>query len=324
MDIIHVIEENIEVCDITSINKLIYHYIISGENKNILMNYLINIFIKYYISKNLWLIQEITRKIINIEESNKDKNKDKNKNKNKDKIIYLIEDLCLLICNLPNKKLEFLVTTESHNDKDEIKKIINTFQKEYSDILDFKDIVHSEIYALFNIFYRNILYGCDLNNCYIIIRYLISLKKKQLFIKDIKIDESIIDILFIIIIKFLENNDRILPNIIEYITLYKDLFYYRVKQKDKLDRINILFYVIFVLINRKLKYQIIEYKINDLPVINNLNYLFVKIPYNYSIIKDVNNDKENSKLIFRNKKTITIDSFNIVDKSDLNIIKLLI
>lgn len=319
MDILQVIAENIEAKDIEGILKLTQHYVTIGKNKNIFTSYLVDLFSQHYMTKNIWILQQFSQKITQIEHCKKNE------------YLQLIQDLCILFSVLDYKILNLfikdhcsvLAIKQSANDKLQIETILFTFQKEFDDISNLKETLTPEFYALINILYKNMLDGCDLYNCFIIIRFLIGKKNKELFISD-RMGYNAIDIIFIIIIKFLQSTDIIPSDIQEYILLCKDLFYYRCKQKQKLERVNILFYILFVLINRKIKYQIIEYKSNtQIPlVLNNSDYLFVKIPYNMSIIKMVNNDKEFLKLIPKEKKIIEIDKLKERDKCRVNIIKL--
>jgi hypothetical protein len=312
MDILDIIAENIEARNEENIIKLLNHFIDTVKNKSLFNTFIIKFFSAHYIDKNLWFLKKIVEYLCNIES-------------NKNNVIGY-QNICILLMNNNFKNMNLFKKGEVYNDNTHIEKLLHGFHKEYEDMMEFKDIMTNECYALFNILYRNIIHCCELSDCFTIIRYLITRKKRELFKT---IDKNcIIDNIFTVVIKFLQANDRIADDIREYIILCKDIYYYNCKQKDKIDRINILFYTIFIIIQRKVKYQKIKYILpkeisyNKCNHSNLFEYLFVLIKYDNDIINIVRNDREFSKLVIKTIKTINIDNYNDRDKCSVDIIKL--
>lgn len=312
MDILDIIAENIEAKDEKNIIELLNHFIDTVKNKTIFNTFIIKFFSNHYIDKNLWFLKKIGE-YLSIIESNKNN-------------IIGYQNICILLMHNKFKNMNLFTKGQVYNDNSQIDKLLHGFHKEYEDMIEFKDILTDECYSLLNIFYRNIIHCCELSDCFTIIRYLLTRKKREIF----KISEKncIIDILFTIIIKFLQANDRISDDIREYIILCKDIYYYNCKPKDKIERINILFYTIFIIIQRKIKYQEIKYTSPEKNINvksahpNNVDYLFVLIKYNTDVINMVHNDKEFSKLAIKTKKTINVDDYIERDKCSVDIIKL--
>jgi hypothetical protein len=99
-----------------------------------------------------------------------------------------------------------------------------------------------------------------IQKCFLIIRYLLTLTPRQ-YIQGTtkKITTDIIDFMFLLCVWYSENT-ACNKDIKIYINNVKDIFYYRLKKKDKLTRINLLFYLVFVIINKNVRYQEIDYE----------------------------------------------------------------
>ena len=143
-------------------------------------------------------------------------------------------------------------------------------------------------------------------------------KKKILLISDRFTD--MIDLLSIIIMKYLENN-RIAEDVKEYISICKDLFYYRAKSKNKLERINLLFYSIYVLVKRQTRFQQIEYKVKESNFKKSAHkptdYLYVLIPVDTNIMSLIKNERDLSKVFKRPEKLINLkNSIKITSSSN--------
>jgi hypothetical protein len=203
--------------------------------------------------------------------------------------------------------------------------MIESSVKEFTDISDLKEDIHYESYCLLNSLYRNIAYGTDVADSFTILRYLLNSKKKTVLATDKFADVP--DVLNYIIMKYIENN-RIPDDVMEYLMICKDLYYYRTKQKYKNDRITLLFYSYYVLSKRQVKYQEIEYKPKLLQDKTNrkkeLDYLYVIMPYDKAIIQYVQQEKQMSKLIKRHEKTVNVDSVKQLQPNNpsLNIVKI--
>lgn len=316
MDTIEIIIENIESQDIDSICKLVDYFIKEGSKKHLLLSELITLFSGKYINTNLWLLREFSKLISNIEKLN---------GKNKLELEMNLKQPCILLAYQEIKDLSLYKKGISQDLKYKIETLISSSYKEYSDLHEFKEDVHYECYSLLNVFYDNIAHASSLNDIFSILRYFIDTKKKILLISDRFSD--IIDLLFIIIIKYIENN-RLPEDVKEYVILCKDLFYYRSKQKDKLIRINLLFYSLYILVKRQTKFQQIEYKTNIVSQTKSKNklvdYLYVVIPLDVNIMNIVKNERELNKVFKKPEKLINIKSIvkTPSQNNNINIIKI--
>jgi hypothetical protein len=319
MDILEVIAENIEAKNADSIKKLLKHYLENVKNKVLFSSFMINYFSNHYINKNLWLLRSFAKEILSIETNKMN--------------INSYQNICLLLINNEFKNISLFVKGVKYDYDDQIEKMKQGFLKEYEDLSEFKTVMTDECYTLYNILYRNILHCNGLSDCFVIIKYLLMRKNREVFV-DTNTKNNIIDITFMILMKFINLNSnyvgktfRLGEDICEYVTLCKDIFYYNCKQKDKLDRINLLFYMIYILIQRKVKYQEIKYEKIESEIKShpkNVDYLFVLIKYDPYIINMVRNDKELSKLSSKIKKTINITGDDLLEreKCTLDIIKI--
>lgn len=313
MDILEIVSENIEAHDIQSVMKLVDHYVKEGKNKNMFSSFLVNLFCKHYISKNLWLLKEFSMHISNIERCGK----------KKDVLCIHLKDVCSLLTLAEHKTMNLYKKGNVYsNEKPRIDQILFSTHKEYETMVDLRDYLLYEPYSLLNTLYHCFAHCCDLPDCFIIIRYLLTCKKKEV-IQDNHY-QDIIDVMFLTLMKYIEGN-RLPSDVKEFVVMCKDLFYYRCKQKDRVDRINLLFYAVFVLMHRKTKFQEIEYRSVDNRtscVSGNVEYLYVLTKYDAEVGRIVRNDRELSKLYQKEKKTITVDDWGDSTDNSWNIIKL--
>lgn len=310
MDILEIILENIEVKDNKAIRVLIEHYSRQGlqqKSRLLFINCIINFYCKHYLSKNLWLLEEFTRHISEIEKNNKDK----------ELITIHMKAICFLLSAYEYKDHENIINTKlniTEKEKLTIDRILHTSQKEYLDLTEFREILEYDHYILINVLYHNIAYSIYIHDCFAIIRYLIMLKK----------NDSMIDLIFTIMMKYIENN-RIPSDVSTYIIACKDLFYYRITKKHKLERINLLLYAIYVLVQKNVKYQELDEYIPKEDITSKescrTDYLFVITRYDHDTITTVNIDKEYSKKRERMIKNVNIKDHNCMERSNMDIIK---
>jgi hypothetical protein len=78
---------------------------------------------------------------------------------------------------------------------------------------------------------------------------------------------DIIDFIFLICVWY-GDNPHCIPELRTYILATKDIFYYKLKKKDKHMRINMLFYLIYVIIEKRVRNQQVDY--------DGVNYTFVR------------------------------------------------
>lgn len=289
-EILDIIYENIEAQDFQSINKLVDHY--GNKNKTIFIAFLINTYAKKYISNNVWFLIELMKLI---DETERSKNRSD-----------IFKEACTLLAVNDQKTVDLLKYNKDELLND-IERIFYKTQKEYADLVDLKEYLVNDIYLLINVLYQNIAYGYDIHDCFSIAKYIIAKKSKDLFIIITKDITDGIDLLFIILIKYIELN-RIAPDIKNYVNTCRRMYYVSCRQKDKMERINLLFYALFVLIQRKVGYQEIQYKNLNTKSQKNIacDYLFVLINYDTNLINQVQNDKN----IFKKKEKKIVNIAN--------------
>lgn len=289
-EILDIIYENIEAKDFQSINKLVDYY--GNKNKTIFIAFLINTYAKKYISNNIWFLLELMKLT---DEADKSKNRSD-----------IFKEACNLLAINDQKSVDLLKYNKDELLKD-IERIFYKTQREYADLVDLKEYLVNDIYLLVNVLYQNIAYGYDIHDCFSIAKYIIGKKNKDLLEVNIKDITDGIDLLFIIIIKYIESN-RIPPDIKSYVNTCKKMYYFSCRQKDRMERINLLFYALFVLIQRKVGYQEVQYKNLNAgsQKSNTCDYLFVLINYDTNLINQVQNDRN----IFKKKERKIVNITN--------------
>lgn len=144
--------------------------------------------------------------------------------------------------------------------------LYNATSTEFPEIVQFKHVLSDEIYNLITILYDVFLYSVEskaaTQNCFFIIRYLITLVPKQYLAagctsKGVNMD--MMDFLFLTCMLF-TNNPHCSPDVTTYITTCKDIFYYKARKKDKLKRVNLIFYCAHIIINKKVTNIPVDYE----------------------------------------------------------------
>ena len=294
------LQKYMEIRDIENIHRELHDIINSGYKKNDIISFLINMFSDKYISKNIWTLREMHRIIAELEQKT-----------SHDVLMNNLINLSVLISLNTKKNLHLF----SKDEKTDVREILYTANYTYFiEIEEFKHVLNEDIYNLFNIICGNTKTRRDMTKTFALINYLLACTKKEIF--KIKSELDAVDYIFIILIKIIREFEN---ELCEYVMLCKDLFYYRCKKRDKLFRINILFYCIFVLMNRTVVKQEIEYKTSVQKEVGNYDYLFIKFNYDKQHIQEINVEKEHCKINNKYYKDISCnDAFHLQD--DMNII----
>lgn len=144
--------------------------------------------------------------------------------------------------------------------------LYNSSHAEFPELVQLKDILCDDVYNLISILYDNFLYSVEsktsLQQCFFIVRYLLTMTPKQFLAtgrsgKGVNMD--IMDFIFLTCILY-AGNVHCTEELRGYITTCKDIFYYKAKKKDKFSRVNILFYTVYVIINKKVSVQPLDYE----------------------------------------------------------------
>jgi len=223
--------------------------------KGDICTYVTHFYCVHALTPNVWILEQLKQYYHQI---------DKCKKNDKDILASLCYGLFHLLANVDKKEYMF------HNEADRsdlfrthITNVIHTSSNgDNPDLVSLKDVLNAEVYSLLNIMYDGFLYSVESNKvlqmCFVILRYLITLAPRNYYAQDKKMTMDIYDIMFLVCISYAQNVHCPKP-VSDYIILTKDLFYYQVKKRDKVKRVNLLFYLIYVIVNKHVTEQMIDY-----------------------------------------------------------------
>jgi hypothetical protein len=232
---------------------------IDGVKKNDISIFITHFICLHTLTNNVWFLMRLKMYYEKIE---------KCKNTEKNKLIELTYGLFHMIASSNKKHYVFFRENEkSEQLQSEIRStIINSNIGTFSDTEQLKSILSNEVFTLLNIIYDSFLYSIEtkevIQNNFIILRYLLTLTPKQYLKSTIyKNQMNISD--FVILICMIYSTTSYCPSELkEYITCVKDIFYYRLKKKDRKKRLNLLFYLIHVIISKDIVNTEIDYEGN--------------------------------------------------------------
>lgn len=215
----------------------------SCKTKASLLSSIINIYCSgTYLNRNLFVLETVTNTLQEIE----------NSSRKPTDCVNLICKLVAVINKLPRR--EFQIPT------DNLHHLLYSTISISPNIEFMRDLVNEEALTFFNILYTNINDSQDAKQCLSIAEYLI--KKPINRTKDI----DSYDCLFVFLIQ-VSSMIALKSKIKKYIDCSKDIFYYRLKKKDKQHRKNLILYAVYVLASRKVSYKQISSSSHD--------YLFI-------------------------------------------------
>jgi hypothetical protein len=249
------------------------HYILY-ESSNITLSYIqklfdndgikkadIPIFITQFVcshnlTENIWMIDRVKRYFVEIDLCKPAVDKDK--------IVKLFYGLCHLLGVCDKQHFVFFNSDERPDifRNDVMSIMVHSSVATFDNITQLQDVVTEEVYKLFCILFDQLLYAVEtkevLQQTFVILRYLFALPNKQSF-KNLACKLDMIDLVFLICIIY-SNHHLCSKDSANYIECMKDIFYYKLKKKDKKKRLNILFYLFHVLIKRHVYSQPIDYE----------------------------------------------------------------
>lgn len=197
-----------------------------------------------------------------------------------------------------NKPLEFAIARDNQQN---LEHLLYSLVSVSPDIVFMRDYVDDTTYSYLGILYNNI---SSPTNPHVNPHQSLAIVEKIISINSTRELDGY-DIMFLFLLKLPELN----PEIKQYIELSKDIFYYRLRKKDRPIRVNIIYFSIYVLISKKVKNIALAANSS-----NNTEYLNVvpKI--------DQNQLNEMDYLRARNRVTCNTKTKNIktINKSDLN------
>ena len=149
----------------------------------------------------------------------------------------------------------------------DIKELIYTSnQTDCTELEQLKNVLSDEVYHLLLILYDSFLYSVEskdiVQKCFLILRYLITLTPKQYLANGNKmtnVNMDILDFVFLTCILY-SNSTYCLDTVKLYVNVAKDIFYFKGKKKDKMLRVNLLFYTMYIILNKDVKNQAIDFE----------------------------------------------------------------
>jgi len=210
----------------------------------------------HMLSNNIWVYNKVKEYLELIEVC---------KPSEKERLIKLLYALFHLIGNADKGRFTFYYPNEKRDMfADDIKNIRYTVSsRDNADLSQLKQVLSDEAYVLLTVIHETFMYSVEskasLQKCFVILRYLLTLSPRHYIQGTTKgVTMDIIDFVFLVCVWY-GDNPHCPTDLRTYIALIKDLFYYKLKKKDKLVRINIVFYLIYVILNKRTRNQPIDY-----------------------------------------------------------------
>lgn len=294
--------------DLSSLYKFINQYIVSVLTRNEVVDILINIYCNHLISRNIWVIKYIISLIDNIELTKK------NWVKSKEICIELLSLYVLLDHN------DFNIPIINNVIKEKITNISYTYKSSFKQIDKYKYLLNGNIFTLFNSMFGILVNRKNIYDISLIARYIMNLKKSQLFFEVPKQNILNINLLF----NICELDENIPENIIKYIKLNNILCHKYIKNKNYNKRLNLLFISYDAIISRNIYEQIIEINpINKNIPINSTDFLFTIHNYDYDTIMKIEKEKYSIKNIRPDQKIVNVENCILLDerKKTVEVIK---
>jgi hypothetical protein len=294
--------------NISSLYKFINQYIVSVSTKNDIIEILINIYCNHLISKNIWVITYINSLIGNIDSNKKDWVKSKD---------ICIELLSLYVVLEHN---DFNVPIINNVIKERITDISLNFKGRYKHVDKYKHLLNGNIFTLFNSMFGILINKKNIYDICLIARYILDLKKSQLFFETPKNNILNIDLLF----NICELDENIPEHIKKFIKLNNILFHKYIKKKNYNKRVNLLFISYDAIISRNVYEQTIELESikKNIPI-NSTEFLFTIHNYDYDTIMKIEKEKYSIKNIRPDQKIVNIENCILLDerKKTVEVIK---
>lgn len=228
----------------------------AGVNKAQLYSYITHFICAHCLSSNVWFFERVK---MHYEEFEQCKNTDK---VTLTRISYNL--FHLLACS---EKKDYVFC--DHEDKPDMFRshILNIMQSSnvtvmHKELEQLEEFLHQEIYLLLNILFDNLMYTVDIatvtQNCLLTVRYILTLPLRRLYKPDKKTNLDAHDIMFILFVIY-GNHSSCPRHLTHYITLIKDLYYFKLRKKDKVKRANLIFYTLYAIISKSVYYQALDY-----------------------------------------------------------------
>lgn len=228
----------------------------AGVNKTQLCSYVTHFICAHCLSSNVWFFERIK---MHYEELEQCKNSDK---VTLTKISYNL--FHLLACS---EKKNYVFCDPQDKPDMFRSHILNIMESSnvtvtHQELEQLRDLLHQEVYLLLNIIFDNLMYTIDVTTvtqkCLLTVRYILTLPARRLYKPDKKSNLDAADIMFILFVVY-GNHSSCPKHLSDYITLIKDLYYFKLLKKDKIKRANLIFYTLYTIISKSVYFQALDY-----------------------------------------------------------------
>lgn len=214
---------------------------------------------KYALTSNLWILLQCKTFLQELSKIKIAKVKDKTSSKTCSRYAKLCMGLFGVLSCCDKAQYKFVDEGDSSKTFAHDINVYLTSDKNtiWNDVLiNFKDVLKEDIYDLLNILQKCLQNAIGenpeflLRKSFIIVRYFLTLKPKSIFKRNSNgCQLDITDIVFITCLLHTQchfcSND-----LTTYVSTAKDIFYFKASKKDKNERVNMLFYVIYTIITK--------------------------------------------------------------------------
>ena len=219
----------------------------NSKTKISIITSIVNTYIyKTYLTRNVWMLTQISELLQEVET-------------NAGKSLKIVKSLCTLVSYIKmNKPLEFAI---SHDNQQNLDHLVYSLVSVSPDIAFMRDYVDDTTYSYLGILYNNISATASAtsnatasatSNATANPHLSLAIVEKIILINSTRELDGY-DIMFLFLLKVIEIKVDIDSKIKQYIELSKDIFYYRLRKKDRPIRVNIIYFSIYVLISKKVK-----------------------------------------------------------------------
>ena len=298
--------------NIDAVSTNIINVLETCKNKFVIVSSFVDAFSQHYVSRNLWAIENMTSILNDIEQTSRTPEICKAK----------IVGLGLFISGNEFKSHDIIDFKSTYSlDED----LTTSECLHHADLQEFEDVFEENVFNLINILYENLRNATNIRMIFSLIRYLLTNKKTIKKTNIAKLDMT--DYIFLVVMLYISSEGNDVPDdVIKYVTMCKDIFYYRLKKKDKMNRINLLFYSILTVVNKKVKYDKFDYfvPVIDKPITHEdmaCEYLFNVFNYDESAIQYMQRHKTEKQKELRQRKKIQVKGLP-VDVNTISIEKI--
>lgn len=245
--------------EVSNITTDFVNNLVNQVKKQDICQYVTHFICAHALTNNIWVLQQIKTFFTMIETC-------KPSEKSKLAKIYYAMFHLIGVCD----KAHFVFHQKEDRPSlfmNDIKELIYTSnQTDCTELEQLKDVLTEDVYHLLLILYDSFLYSVEskdiVQKCFLILRYLITLTPKQYLASGNKmtnVNMDILDFVFLTCILY-SNSTYCLDTVKLYVNIAKDIFYFKGKKKDKMLRVNLLFYTMYIILNKDVKNQAIDFE----------------------------------------------------------------